>query len=160
VHTRDRNFDRNAWAFKRHQVDDSITDDNNNYNDDDDNGNNKTTKATTPLDIMGPVADDQLSAAVGKLSESRVYVHELIENTHDDDLLHVDSVGGTILYIRAHLVRQGVTFPTSNVVGTTWTHDGWTGIETEGLCYLASQLEGGGCFVLGGSHHVRHADIS
>jgi mannan polymerase complexes MNN9 subunit len=143
--TRAHNYDKNAWAFKR-QVDEPASDD--------DKGN------STVLDIMGPVGDDQLSAAVKRLGENRVYVTELIENTHDNDLLHVDSVGATILYMRAHLVRLGVTFPTSNVVGTTWSHDGWYGIETEGICYLASQLKGGGCFVLGGTHHVRHADVS
>ncbi|KAI0803629.1 Anp1-domain-containing protein [Xylaria sp. FL0064] len=141
--TRKHNYDRNAWAF-RWQVDEQLeTDDGN----------------KTKLDIMGPVGDDQLSDAVRQLQQQRVYVTELIENTHDDDLLHVDSVGATILYIRAHLVRQGISFPTSNVVGTTWSHDGWSGIEMEGICYLASQIEGGGCFVLGGTHHVRHADI-
>ncbi|KAI0411864.1 Anp1-domain-containing protein [Xylaria grammica] len=141
--TRTHNYDKNAWAFKW-MADGPDSDDGNN----------------TGLDIMGPVGDDQLSAAVHQLGERRVYVSELIENTHDDDLLHVDSVGATILYLRAHLVRQGISFPASNVVGTTWSHEGWSGIETEGICYLASQVEGGGCFVLGGSHHVRHADIS
>ncbi|KAH8163479.1 hypothetical protein CIB48_g4768 [Xylaria polymorpha] len=143
--TRAHNYDKSAWAFKREAVEEPASR----------NGNN-----TTTLDIMGPVADDQLTAAVLQLGERRIYVNELIENTHDNDLLHVDSVGATILYIRAHLVRQGITFPPSNVVGTTWSHDGWSGIESEGICYLASQLEGGGCFVLGGTHHVRHADIS
>ncbi|KAI0453352.1 Anp1-domain-containing protein [Xylaria acuta] len=155
--TRAHNYDKSAWAFRRRgAVDGPASDDDG----DDGNKTTTTTTATTMLDIMGPVADDQLSAAVQQLSERRVYVNELIENTHDDDLLHVDSVGATILYIRAHLVRQGITFPPSNVVGTTWSHDGWSGIESEGICYLASQLEGGGCFVLGGTHHVRHADIS
>ncbi|KAI3335447.1 Anp1-domain-containing protein [Ustulina deusta] len=139
---RTHNYDKNAWAFKW-QGNELEADDGN----------------KTKLDIMGPVGDDQLSAAVRQLSERRVYVSELIENTHDDDLLHVDSVGATILYIRAHLVRQGISFPASNVVGTTWSHDGWSGIETEGICYLASQIEGGGCFVLGGTHRVRHADV-
>ncbi|RYC65558.1 hypothetical protein CHU98_g669 [Xylaria longipes] len=142
--TRAHNYDKSAWAFRRHVLDEPATGDIN----------------QTTLDIMGPVADDQLSAAVQELGERRIYVNELIENTHDNDLLHVDSVGATILYIRAHLVRQGITFPPSNVVGTTWSHDGWYGMESEGICYLASQLEGGGCFVLGGTHHVRHADIS
>ncbi|KAI0531893.1 Anp1-domain-containing protein [Xylaria digitata] len=141
--TRTHNYDKNAWAFKR-RVDGPDSDDGN----------------QAKFDIMGPIGDDQLSAAVHQLGERRVYVNELIENTHDDDLLHVDSVGATILYIRAHLVRQGISFPASNVVGTTWSHDGWSGVEAEGICYVASQLEGGGCFVLGGSHHVRHADVS
>lgn len=148
--TRARNYDRNAWAFRR-PVDGSAS----SSSPDDDEGGNRTV-----VDIMGPVGDDQLRAAARQLGERRVYVSELIENTHDNDLLHVDSVGATFLYLRAHLVRQGISFPTSNVVGTTWSHDGWYGVETEGICYLASQLEGGGCFVLGGTHHVRHADVS
>ncbi|KAI0467438.1 Anp1-domain-containing protein [Xylaria cf. heliscus] len=152
--TRAHNYDKSAWAFRREPVDEPA--------DTAAGHGNATTTTTTAakLDIMGPVADDQLGAAVKQLGERRIYVNELIENTHDNDLLHVDSVGATILYIRAHLVRQGITFPPSNVVGTTWSHEGWAGIESEGICFLASQLEGGGCFVLGGTHHVRHADIS
>jgi hypothetical protein len=143
--TRAHNYDKSTWALRR-QTDDEASDDGN---------------KTAAVDIMGPVADDQLGAAVRQLGARRVYVSELIENTHDNDLLHVDSVGATFLYMRAHLVRQGISFPTSNVVGTTWSRDGWYGVETEGICYLASRLEeGGGCFVLGGTHRVRHADIS
>ncbi|KAK5636430.1 hypothetical protein RRF57_012142 [Xylaria bambusicola] len=140
--TRKHNYDRNAWAFKTQGSNDL-----------------DAAEANKTLDIMGPVSDDQLGDALRQLDERRVYVNELIENTHDDDLIHVDSVGATILYIRAHLVRQGISFPASYVVGTTWSHGGWSGIETEGLCYLASQIEGGGCFVLGGNHYVRHADV-
>ncbi|KAI0204015.1 Anp1-domain-containing protein [Astrocystis sublimbata] len=150
--TRAHNYDKSAWALRR-QVLDELT-----LEGEDEK---KKKSKTAAIDFMGPIADDQMTAAVEQLSERRVYVGELIENTHDNDLLHVDSVGATILYIRANLVRQGITFPTSNVVGTTWSHEGWTGIESEGICFLASQLaNGGGCFVLGGNHHVRHADIS
>ena len=70
----------------------------------------------------------------------------------------MDSVGGTILYIRANLIREGVVFPHFNIVGTTWEQAGWVGVETEGLCYMAKGLVGGGCYVLGGKHHVRHSD--
>ncbi|KAI1504931.1 Anp1-domain-containing protein [Biscogniauxia marginata] len=125
------NYDKNAWALDRR---------------------------APPL--LGPVADDQRDAAVAQLVATRTYVDELITGTRDADLVPLDSVGGTILYVRAELVRQGVNFPTFNVVGTTWSRDGWIGVETEGICYQASRLQGGGCFVLGGSHSVRHADQS
>ncbi|KAI2639244.1 Anp1-domain-containing protein [Xylaria nigripes] len=141
--TRKHNYDKNAWAFRQTVGDAAAAD-----------------GIESKLDIMGPIWDDQLSAAVQQFGEQRIYVSELIENTHDNDLLHVDSVGTSILYMRANLVRQGILFPTSNIVGTTWSHPGWAGLETEGLCYMASQLEGGGCFVMGGNHHVRHADVS
>ncbi|KAI1080463.1 glycosyltransferase family 62 protein [Whalleya microplaca] len=125
------NYDKNAWAINRHE----------------------------PL-LMGPVADDAQEDAVQRLVETRTYVDELIEGTKDNHIVSLDSVGGTILYMRASLIRNGVYFPTSNVVGTTWTHEGWIGIETEGICYVARRAGGGGCFVLGGNHHVRHADQS
>jgi hypothetical protein len=67
-------------------------------------------------------------------------------------------VGGTILCIRARLVREGVVFPHFNIVGTTWSQPGWIGVETEGLCYMAKGLTGGGCYTLGGKHYVRHSD--
>ncbi|KAI1141080.1 glycosyltransferase family 62 protein [Hypoxylon sp. FL0543] len=126
------NYDKNAWSINR-QV---------------------------PL-LMGPVGDGDLTTAADKLVETRTYIDEIIKGTNDDDLLPLDSVGGTILYIKASLIRQGINFPTSYVVGTTWSHEGWVGIESEGICYMASHLDGGGgCYVLGGSHHVRHADWS
>lgn len=108
--------------------------------------------------LLGPVGDDARQDAVQELVASRRYVDELVKGTNDSDLLPLDSVGGTLLYIRSQLVRQGLVFPTHNVVGSTWTQDGWIGVETEGICYEASHMKGGGCFVLGGNHHVRHAD--
>ncbi|KAI1089529.1 glycosyltransferase family 62 protein [Rostrohypoxylon terebratum] len=132
IQTITHNYDKNAWSVNR-QV---------------------------PL-LMGPVGDNDLTVAADKLVETRTYLDELIKGTSDDDLVPIDSVGGTILYLKASVVRQGINFPTSHVVGTTWSHEGWVGIESEGICYMASHLDGGGgCFVLGGSHHVRHADWS
>ncbi|KAI4868041.1 glycosyltransferase family 62 protein [Hypoxylon rubiginosum] len=126
------NYDKNAWSYNR----------------------------DVPL-LTGPVGDGDLETAADTLVETRTYIDELTKGTTNDDIVPLDSVGGTILYIKASLLRQGINFPTSYVVGTTWSHEGWVGIESEGICYMASQLEGGGnCFVLGGSHHVRHADWS
>ncbi|TKA35782.1 hypothetical protein B0A54_12951 [Friedmanniomyces endolithicus] len=109
-------------------------------------------------ELLGPLPDAEREAAVAKLVATRVFVPELIEGTNDSAIVPLDSVGGTILLIRADLVRQGLTFPHYNIVGTTWGHAGWIGVETEGLCYAARELEGGGCYVLGGSHHARHTD--
>ncbi|KAI2619642.1 glycosyltransferase family 62 protein [Hypoxylon sp. NC1633] len=125
------NYDKNAWSVNRED----------------------------PL-LVGSVGDSELQTAADKLAETRMYVDEMIKDTNDDDIVPLDSVGGTILYIKASLVRQGVNFPTSFVIGTTWSHEGWIGVETEGICYVASHLDGSKCFVLGGSHHVRHADWS
>ena len=108
--------------------------------------------------LLGVVADEDRPSAVKDLRETWLMVPELIEGTDDNSLVALDSVGGTILYIRPELVRQGLMFPYANMVGTTWRQQGWIGVETEGICYMARALEGGGCFVLGGSHHVRHSD--
>ncbi|KAI1488936.1 Anp1-domain-containing protein [Biscogniauxia mediterranea] len=132
------NYDKNAWALDRGRA----------------------------PHLLGPVPDDQRDAAAAQLVDTRLYVDELVRRARagdaDADLVPVDSVGGTLLYVRAALVRRGLSFPTFNAVGTTWARDGWIGVETEGLCYLAGRLQGGGggCFVLGGSHRARHADQS
>lgn len=53
----------------------------------------------------------------------------------------LDSVGGAILFAKSIIYKQGVNFPTSYIVGTTWDRDeGYDGIETEGICYLAKPL--------------------
>ncbi|ETI23346.1 hypothetical protein G647_05147 [Cladophialophora carrionii CBS 160.54] len=85
-------------------------------------------------------------------------VPELVKDTSDDDLIPLTSVGATLLYIRASLVRQGVNFPPYYVINTKWTETGTDGIESEGMCYQARGLQGGGCFVLGGSWHTKHGD--
>jgi hypothetical protein len=38
-------------------------------------------------------------------------VDELIDGTGDGDLLPLDAVGGTIVYMRANLVWEGLNFP-------------------------------------------------
>lgn len=108
--------------------------------------------------LMGSVAEKDFQQADYRLQNTRHQVKELIKGTSDNDLIPLDSVGGTILYVRSNLVHRGVSFPPFHVVGATWSRDGWAGIETEGICYVAQQLGGSGCFLLGGNHSVRHAD--
>ncbi|KAK6331864.1 hypothetical protein TWF718_002403 [Orbilia javanica] len=84
-------------------------------------------------------------------------VSQLIAGTEDNDIVRLDSVGGTALYIRPDLLREGLTFPVHSVVGTKWGSDGNDGIETEGLCYVAERL-GWGCYALGGTWRTLHAD--
>ncbi|OWZ13137.1 hypothetical protein PHMEG_00013599 [Phytophthora megakarya] len=52
----------------------------------------------------------------------------------------LDSVGATMLYVRADIHRQGVLFPMHYVIGSEWGREGYDGIETEGLCYTAHFL--------------------
>lgn len=83
--------------------------------------------------------------------ESQRHVVELTAGTAEDDLVHLDTVGATILYMRASLVWRGLSFPHQFVVGTSWGNDGVDGLESEGLCYRARGLQGGGCAVMGGA---------
>ncbi|RLN79525.1 hypothetical protein BBJ28_00023768 [Nothophytophthora sp. Chile5] len=57
-----------------------------------------------------------------------------------DTFTPLDSVGGTMLYVRADVHRQGVLFPAHYLIGGKWTSEGYDGIETEGLCYTAHFL--------------------
>lgn len=53
----------------------------------------------------------------------------------------LDSVGGAVLFAKSIIYKQGVVFPPIYVVGSTWDRpEGYDGIETEGLCYVAKQL--------------------
>ena len=87
---------------------------------------------------------------------SMIYVDHWTDHTTNDELFPLDSVGGTILYIKADLVRKGLNFPPYFVVGTSWDlPNGYDGIETEGLCYIAKTI-GYGCYALGGTWHIKH----
>lgn len=52
----------------------------------------------------------------------------------------LSSVGGTMLWVRADVHRDGVVFPVANVVGAEWTRQGYLGLETEGICWMANFL--------------------
>ena len=104
----------------------------------------------------GLIADDESLGETERVPQK--HITELISGTTSGDIVHLDSVGGVILYIRASLVHQGLSFPPYNVIGTNWGKDGWDGLETEGVCYVARYLRGGGCYVLGGDNSVEHTN--
>lgn len=55
-----------------------------------------------------------------------------------DHIVPLDSVGGAILFAKSLIYKQGIVFPPLYIVGTTWQrNEGYDGIETEGLCYVA-----------------------
>ncbi|EPS39995.1 hypothetical protein H072_6272 [Dactylellina haptotyla CBS 200.50] len=82
---------------------------------------------------------------------------QLLGGTTNQDLVKLDSVGASALYIRAELVREGLIFPPYPAVGTEWDKSGKDGVETEGLCYVAQRM-GWGCYALGGRWHTKHSD--
>ncbi|ETN44908.1 uncharacterized protein HMPREF1541_09783 [Cyphellophora europaea CBS 101466] len=73
------------------------------------------------------------------------------ENKREPEVLEIegifrlDAVGATVLMVKAALVRQGLAFATTYLVGTDWQSEGWDGVESEGLCVAARGL-GGECW--------------
>ena len=79
-------------------------------------------------------------------------------NKHQDYLVELDAVGGTVLWVNADMHRQGINFPPNYVIGTEWDRSGWDGIETEGICYIADQTYGGkNCYGLPNVVAIHHA---
>ena len=67
------------------------------------------------------------------------FIYELKDQ--NKEFVELDSVGGTMLYLRADLFRQGVIFPPFYLIGSDWDRvEGWDGIETEGVCYIAKTM--------------------
>ena len=65
---------------------------------------------------------------------------EFLGDLLDQEWVEVDSVGGTFLFVRSIVFREGLSFPTQYIVGGEWDREGYDGIETEGLCYNARFL--------------------
>ncbi|KAF9335609.1 hypothetical protein BG006_011122 [Podila minutissima] len=63
------------------------------------------------------------------------YTHQL-----EEEFGQLDSVGGTVLFVRGEVHREGAAFTTNYVIGAGWKHEGYDGIESEGLCYVAGFL--------------------
>jgi hypothetical protein len=90
-----------------------------------------------------PTPEERLALSQGKL-----YVPHNTPDTRfltafehsGQEFVPVDSVGGTVLFMRGEVVRDGVNFPVFYVVGGEWEYEGYDGIETEGVCYVAKRL--------------------
>jgi hypothetical protein len=57
------------------------------------------------------------------------------------EFVELVSVGGTVLFVRAEVHLKGAIFPPYAVIGTLWNRtEGWDGLETEGICYIARSI--------------------
>ncbi|KAG8631695.1 hypothetical protein KVT40_000835 [Elsinoe batatas] len=86
--------------------------------------------------------------------QGQLMLTDLQKGTGKDDLVFLDAIEATLLYMRSELVWQGLSFAHQYVVGTRWGKDGWDGIESEGLCYRARGMNGGRCAALGGDWKI------
>jgi mannan polymerase complexes MNN9 subunit len=83
----------------------------------------------------------QRAAWVPQPSYTMQFPPDLRQDSISGDFVEVDSVGGTMLFVRAQVHREGVVFPPLYIVGTDWDRrEGWDGVETEGLCYMARSI--------------------
>lgn len=103
-----------------------------------------------------PPADPASASTQTEHNAPQILADTLLRNTNDTDLIPLTAIGAAILYIRSSLIFQGLSFPHQYTVGTRWDRDGYDGLESEGLCYRARGLEGGGCYLLGGEWRVGH----
>lgn len=105
---------------------------------------------------LEPTASQLVDSFIPQPTQETQFMDGLVKGTSGDDLVRLDSVGGTHLYLKSEAVHQGLKFLTYAAVGTSWNSSkGWDGIETEGMCYVAKTLRYG-CFGLGGTWLVRH----
>ncbi|KAF9136467.1 hypothetical protein BGX30_011170 [Mortierella sp. GBA39] len=88
-----------------------------------------------------PNAEEQATIEQGGIyvprPKSVKFTHEL---QGEGEFQELDSVGGTVLFVRGEVHREGVAFTTNYVIGAGWKYEGYDGIETEGLCYVAGFL--------------------
>ena len=56
------------------------------------------------------------------------------------DYVELTSVGGTWLLMSTEVILAGVNFGTFNVIGNTWHNEGYDGIETESVCFMANRI--------------------
>ncbi|KAI1292402.1 hypothetical protein EDD11_008790 [Mortierella claussenii] len=86
-----------------------------------------------------PSAEEQATIEQGGIfvpgPKSVMFTHEL-----QGEFEELDSVGGTVLFVRGEVHREGVAFTTNYVIGAGWKYEGYDGIESEGLCYVAGFL--------------------
>ena len=89
-----------------------------------------------------PSAQERAAIARGELFVPRPAQAEYLKDyaRRGQEWVELDSVGATFLYVNSVVHREGVVFTTNYVVGGEWAHEGYDGIESEGLCYLARFL--------------------
>jgi hypothetical protein len=66
--------------------------------------------------VQGAISNDERAEYMHKLVETRVMVDRSIMGTGDSEIVPLDNVGGTSLYICPELVREGVMFSYFNIV--------------------------------------------
>jgi hypothetical protein len=68
------------------------------------------------------------------------FPHELAAEGNADAYAPLDSVGGCTTLVAADVHREGAWFAVNYPIGATWQKDGYDGVESEGLCYVAKAL--------------------
>ncbi|ABN65744.2 predicted protein [Scheffersomyces stipitis CBS 6054] len=87
-----------------------------------------------PRDVPGKMYHFQ-NYVDNKNNEREQHLHEF------EYAVPLDSVGGAVLFAKSVIYKQGVVFPTNYIIGTSWDRsEGYDGIETEGVCYIAKPL--------------------
>lgn len=104
----------------------------------------RTKPSKEQLDKMNEDKWDDVDYVPKDVGDKMKHIKNFIDDNDNPDPMkteRLDSVGGAVLFIKSTVLRQGVVFPTSYIVGSAWERkEGYDGIETEGVCYLAKPL--------------------
>lgn len=118
----DQDYDRNSWRGER------------------------TVPDAQQLEIMDKNDWEHFTFIPEDVGDNIYHLHHTLANEDPatKELTYsvpLDAVGGAILFLKSIVYRQGVTFPTFYLIGTNWARfEGYDGIETEGICYMAKTL--------------------
>ncbi|KAL0025859.1 hypothetical protein WJX79_007968 [Trebouxia sp. C0005] len=97
--------------------------------------------------VSRPEQDELIEIAAGRSFPQKTkqkrhgdikFLDELALNK--SEFVQLNSVGGTMLWVKASVHRDGVVSPVANIVGSEWHRQGFVGLETEGICWLADFL--------------------
>ncbi|KAG7666341.1 uncharacterized protein J8A68_000131 [[Candida] subhashii] len=127
----------------------------------------RTKPSQEELDLMDKNQWDKWGYVPYDVDDKMWHFQSYVDDNHQEHTKHkdehdyivpLDSVGGAVLFAKSVVYKQGAIFPTSNIIGTSWDRsEGYDGIETEGLCYLAKPL-GYSCWGMPNvvAHHSLH----
>ncbi|EGW30593.1 uncharacterized protein SPAPADRAFT_63434 [Spathaspora passalidarum NRRL Y-27907] len=109
---------------------------------------NRTKPTKEQLTLMDENKWESLDYVPGDISDTYHFKNFVTNDNGERDshkdlnyAVELDSVGNLVLFVKSVVFKQGVVFPTSSVVGTSWDRlEGYDGIETSGICYMAKPL--------------------
>lgn len=107
----------------------------------------KGTKLKPSKEELEKIKNDRNYKFKSKLSEGSFDLEYISKNLENFNLgnevgvsVELNSVDSKILFIKSEILKQGINFPSYNIIGTSWDEYGYDGFGSEGLCYQANTI--------------------